>query len=183
MGASVFRLPRTPRDVLRPFLQVGDSPFDSVRRRSTYRIRMACKRSGVRIPVAPLRDISAGQRHISGLDHALGPPLGIWEAQYRGCFRSVFPQVISCFRVLILTLAPMARGQDHAGVFSQVSGHGFLPGYQAGYRQAAHRPLPPRLPAWRNIRGVARPQASGPLPRLCRNPGTEADASAVAGTG
>jgi hypothetical protein len=49
----VFRLPRTPRDVLRPFLQVGGSPFDSVRRRSTYRIRMACKRSGVRIPVAP----------------------------------------------------------------------------------------------------------------------------------
>jgi len=67
MGASVFRLPRTPRDVLRPFLQVGDSPFDSVRRRSTYRIRMACKRSGVRIPIAPLCSISPAQEAWDGV--------------------------------------------------------------------------------------------------------------------
>jgi hypothetical protein len=35
-GANLFRLPQTPRDLLRAFLQVGGSPFDSIRRRSTY---------------------------------------------------------------------------------------------------------------------------------------------------
>jgi hypothetical protein len=74
MGANVFRLPQTPCDPLRPFLQVRGSPFDSFRRKSTSRIRMACKRSGVRIPIAPLRDISAGQRHICDLDISLSLP-------------------------------------------------------------------------------------------------------------
>jgi len=49
----VFRLLPTPHDPIGAFLQVEGSPFDSVRRRSIYRIRMACKRSGVRIPLAP----------------------------------------------------------------------------------------------------------------------------------
>jgi hypothetical protein len=35
-GASVFRLPPTHRDPPRPLLLVGGSPFDSIRRRSTY---------------------------------------------------------------------------------------------------------------------------------------------------
>jgi hypothetical protein len=54
-GANVFRLPPTLRDVPGLFAQAGDSPSDSIRPRPTYRIRMACKRSGVRIPVAPPR--------------------------------------------------------------------------------------------------------------------------------
>jgi len=54
MGAIVFRHPQTHPDPLRQFLQVSGSPFDSFRRRSTNRIRMACKRSGVRISIAPL---------------------------------------------------------------------------------------------------------------------------------
>jgi hypothetical protein len=57
----VVRLAQTVPDFRRPFLQVGGSPSDSARPRQTDRLRMACKRSGVRIPIAPLRDISAGQ--------------------------------------------------------------------------------------------------------------------------
>src|ERR1019366_1940149 len=53
-GATVFRLCQTVPDGFRALLQVGGSPSDSIRPRPTYRIRMACKRSGVRIPVAPL---------------------------------------------------------------------------------------------------------------------------------
>lgn len=43
----MVRLPRTRRDSLGAFLQVGGSPSDSVRRGSTDRMHMACKRSGV----------------------------------------------------------------------------------------------------------------------------------------
>ena len=64
-GANVFGLPPTLRDVPGLFAQAGGSPSDSIRPRPTYRMRMACKRSGVRIPIAPLvRDIirKTGQR-------------------------------------------------------------------------------------------------------------------------
>src|SRR5450759_859864 len=53
-GATVFRHPQTHPDPVRQFPQVSGSPLDSLRRKSTDRIRMACKRSGVRIPIAPL---------------------------------------------------------------------------------------------------------------------------------
>jgi hypothetical protein len=53
MGANVFGRRQTRRDLLGRFRQVGGSPFDSNRPRQTRRIRMACKRSGVRIPIAP----------------------------------------------------------------------------------------------------------------------------------
>ena len=112
MGASVFRLPQTSCDLLRPFLQVGDSPFDSVRLRSTYRIRMACKRSGVRIPVAPLRDVSAGQRHISGLHSAPGPPSRHLKGQYPECIRPVFSQVRDNFA----SCSWLLRGQQEVKI-------------------------------------------------------------------
>ena len=54
-GATVFRHPRTHRDPVRQLLLVSGSLLDSLRRRPTNRIRMACKRSGVRIPIAPPR--------------------------------------------------------------------------------------------------------------------------------
>jgi hypothetical protein len=53
-GATVFRLAPTVPDGSRPLMQVGGSPFDHARRRSTDQSRMACKRSGVRISLAPL---------------------------------------------------------------------------------------------------------------------------------
>jgi hypothetical protein len=55
LGATVFRLAQTVPDGTRALVQAGGSPFDVARRRPTYRIRMACKRSGVRIPIAPPR--------------------------------------------------------------------------------------------------------------------------------
>src|ERR1039457_7221211 len=60
-GATVFRHPQTHPDPVRQFPQVNGSPFDSLRRRSTDRIRMACKRSGVRIPIAPLCGVAPVQ--------------------------------------------------------------------------------------------------------------------------
>jgi hypothetical protein len=49
----VFRLAQTVPDGVRALMQAGGSPFDYAGRRPTHRIRMACKRSGVRIPIAP----------------------------------------------------------------------------------------------------------------------------------
>ena|SRR5437667_3234120 len=42
-------------------MQVGGSPFDCAGRGSTDRMRMACKRPGVRVPLAPLPGVSPGQ--------------------------------------------------------------------------------------------------------------------------
>jgi hypothetical protein len=53
MGANVFRLPPTPCDGPGLLAQAGGSPSDPIRRRRTHEFRMACKRSGVRIPIAP----------------------------------------------------------------------------------------------------------------------------------
>ena len=64
LGANVFRLDQTAPDCLRVLLQVGGSPFDCAGRGSTDRMRMACKRPGVRVPLAPLSDVSAGQRPV-----------------------------------------------------------------------------------------------------------------------
>jgi hypothetical protein len=52
VGANVVRLLQTVPDSRRPFLQVGGSPSDSARLRQTDWLRMACKRSGVRTPIA-----------------------------------------------------------------------------------------------------------------------------------
>ncbi len=51
----MFRLRQTRLDGSRAFSQVSGSPLDSLRLGSIYRIRMACKRSGVQIPIAPRR--------------------------------------------------------------------------------------------------------------------------------
>jgi hypothetical protein len=61
LGANVFRLTQTAPDCLRVLLQVGGSPFDCAGLGSTDRMRMACKRPGVRVPLAPLLDVPAGQ--------------------------------------------------------------------------------------------------------------------------
>ncbi len=45
--------PQTVPDSLGASLQMGGSPFDSAGLRSTDKIRMACKRPGVRVPLAP----------------------------------------------------------------------------------------------------------------------------------
>ena len=48
-----MRRPPTVPDCSGLLVQVGGSPSDSAGLGSTDQIRMACKRSGVRIPVAP----------------------------------------------------------------------------------------------------------------------------------
>src|ERR1022692_4967766 len=57
VGANVVRLLQTVPGSRRPFLQVGGSPSDSARLRQTDWLRMACKRSGVRIPIASPRGL------------------------------------------------------------------------------------------------------------------------------
>jgi hypothetical protein len=52
--ANVVILVQTAPDCLRALLQVGGSPFDYAGLGSTDRMRMACKRPGVRVPLAPL---------------------------------------------------------------------------------------------------------------------------------
>jgi len=54
LGANVFRLAQTAPDCLRALLQVRGSPFDCAGLGSTDRMHMACKRPGVRVPLAPL---------------------------------------------------------------------------------------------------------------------------------
>ena len=54
MGANVVRRHATRRDPRGQFAQVSGSPIDSSRLSRTYRTLMACRRSGVRIPLAPL---------------------------------------------------------------------------------------------------------------------------------
>ena len=51
----MFRLAQTPPDCLGVLLQVGGSPFDCAGLGSTDWMRMACKRPGVRVPLAPLQ--------------------------------------------------------------------------------------------------------------------------------
>ena len=52
----MFRLPQTVPDSPRALVQVGGSPFDCAGLGSTGRTRMACKRPGVRVPLAPRAD-------------------------------------------------------------------------------------------------------------------------------
>jgi hypothetical protein len=52
-GANVFRLSPTPEDAPGLFAQAVGSTSESIRPTQTHRVRTACKRSGVRIPVAP----------------------------------------------------------------------------------------------------------------------------------
>jgi len=54
LGANVFRLAQTAPDYLRALLQVRGSSFDCAGLGSTDWMRMACKRPGVRVPLAPL---------------------------------------------------------------------------------------------------------------------------------
>jgi hypothetical protein len=66
-GANVFRLAQMASDCLGALVQVGGSPFDCAGLGSTDWMRMACKRPGVRVPLAPHSDVSAGQRSVDGL--------------------------------------------------------------------------------------------------------------------
>ena len=50
----MFRLAQTAPDCLRALVQVRGSPFDCAGLGSTDWMRMACKRPGVRVPLAPL---------------------------------------------------------------------------------------------------------------------------------
>jgi hypothetical protein len=52
-GANVFRLPWTHGDALGSFHLARGSLLDSVRPSQTHKNYMACRRSGVRIPLAP----------------------------------------------------------------------------------------------------------------------------------
>jgi len=54
LGANMFRLNQTALDCLRTLLQVRGSPVDCAGPGSTDRMHMACKRPGVRVPLAPL---------------------------------------------------------------------------------------------------------------------------------
>ena len=54
-GASAFSRPPTHRDLPGSFALTRRSPFDFARPPRTSRTYMACRRSGVRIPLAPLR--------------------------------------------------------------------------------------------------------------------------------
>jgi hypothetical protein len=51
----VFRFPQTVPDCPGVLVLVGGSPFDCAGLGSTGRMRMACKRPGVRVPLAPLQ--------------------------------------------------------------------------------------------------------------------------------
>ena len=53
-GTNMFRLNQTALDCLRTLLQVRGSPVDCAGPGSTDRMHMACKRPGVRVPLAPL---------------------------------------------------------------------------------------------------------------------------------
>jgi hypothetical protein len=62
----VFRLAQTVPDYLGVLVQMGGSPFDCAGRGSTDRMRMACKRPGVRVPLAPpqINSISSNTKPI-----------------------------------------------------------------------------------------------------------------------
>jgi hypothetical protein len=53
----MFRLPQTMPDYLGTLSQVGGYAFDCAGPGSTDWVRMACKRPGVRVPLAPLHDV------------------------------------------------------------------------------------------------------------------------------
>lgn len=58
----MFRLAQTVPDGVRALVQAGGFPFDCAGRRPIYRIRMACKRSGVQISLAPPRSETKFER-------------------------------------------------------------------------------------------------------------------------
>jgi hypothetical protein len=97
---------------------------------------MACKRSGVRIPVAPLRDISAGQRHIRGPD--MGACLPSRRPKRPGY--GIFPSRVSTGQRLSSHsgLGPCADSKRSRSCRCLPAGHrhGLLAGYQTGYLQA-----------------------------------------------
>src|SRR6266702_4138157 len=53
--ATMLRFLQTVRDFFGVLMQLGGSPFDCSGRGSTDQNRMACKRPGVRVPLAPPR--------------------------------------------------------------------------------------------------------------------------------
>ena len=69
MGATVVRQPQTVLDCFRALVQVAGSPPDSAGRRSIGRIRMACKRSGVRISLAPPIFRSCVRKKVTNYSH------------------------------------------------------------------------------------------------------------------
>jgi len=62
LGASSARLLATPGHIQPESTQVNGTPGDPGPRSATVRACMACRRSGVRIPLAPR--VFAGQRHV-----------------------------------------------------------------------------------------------------------------------
>jgi hypothetical protein len=84
---------------------------------------MACKRSGVRIPVAPLSGISAGQTHraVPEADFIF------YSAYYMHHFLSCSPIGISAgqdnFSIYSVVYMDRARGHDRFGLFAQVSAY------------------------------------------------------------
>ena len=63
----MFRFPQTVPDCLRALVQVEGSPLDCAGLGSTDWMRMACKRPGVRVPLAPHSDVLAGQSLVGAL--------------------------------------------------------------------------------------------------------------------
>jgi hypothetical protein len=137
---------------------------------------MACKRSGVRIPIAPLNDISAGQRHIRGLYNGLGPPSRHLKMSGSG----MLPNGVSAVQRLFSRPEPgsCAGSKRSRSCECLLTGQGAsaTAGYQAGYRQAGVGRYRPR-----NAREQqARPRARDSLSRgSARAPGREAGAAAA----
>jgi len=134
---------------------------------------MACKRSGVRIPVAPLLLTTAG--HFRGSEAIYGarpvPPERHAQHDDDHCPDPgipLFPQVTGLRGSPEPVLAPAARGQDSDSSSPQVSGLMDVAGYQTGYRQAAD-PEQIRAPAGRReqrpdlVHSSGTPAIAGPV--------------------
>ena len=106
LGATVFSLPQTVPDCPGALVQVGGSPFDCAGLGSTDWMRMACKRPGVRVPLAPqffvpvldekVTIVSHGDRPATSLTSTFhGCPLACGACEYpnplEGCSRPVRP--------------------------------------------------------------------------------------------
>jgi len=98
---------------------------------------MACKRSGVRISVAPRRSVLAGHRPYTKL-RPLSSARRVWRARARARIRrDAVPAGQAHARVTESALARHARGHDPDHRSPQVSRSIAAAGYLTGYRQAA----------------------------------------------
>ena len=81
-GANVFRRLSTHRDLLGSFALVRGSPFDSVRLSQTSGTCMACRRSGVRIPLAPRFSVCLFEEKCQTIGSGSSPDLGQRQASH-----------------------------------------------------------------------------------------------------